>query len=97
MDIECLTPGQTPLFAPIEGYKSTDPALSDLGCGRSVRVLFAPPAIFLPASLPSPSRNILRARANPLGVAVEALQGRSEQKIRAPVVSEPGHELAART
>jgi len=80
----------------IEGYKSTDPALSDLGYGRSVRVLYAHPAIFLPASPPVPSRNILRARAIPLEAAVAvALQGRSEQNHPATAVSAPGHGLAA--
>jgi len=62
-------------LASIGGYKSTDPALSDLGCDRSVRGLYAHPAIFLRASPPVPSRNILRARAIPLSAVpeVEAL------------------------
>jgi hypothetical protein len=81
----------------IGGYKSTDPALSDLGCDRSVRGLYAHPAIFLRASPPVPSRNILRARAIPLSAVpeVEALPDRSEQNLPARVVSAPGHGLAA--
>jgi hypothetical protein len=52
--------------------RSIDPALSDLGKARSVRVLYA-----LAAALPNSNRNILRARAIPLEatVALEALQG----------------------
>ena len=85
--------GQNQLLAIIENSRSTDPALSGLGCGRIVRVLYA-----LAADLPSLSRNTPRALAIPLGAeAVAALQGRSEQKSPAPAVHKPGHGLAART
>ena len=89
--------GQTFRPAFIGGCKSTDPALSDLGCDHSVRVLYAHPAIFLPASLPVPSRNILRARAIPLCAVpeMEALPDRSEKNLPVPAVSAPGHGLAA--
>ena len=87
-----IGPATSILLVIIENSRSTDPALSGLGCGRIVRVLYA-----LAAGFPSLSRNTPRARAILLGAAVEALQGRSEQKSPAPAVHKLEHELAACT
>lgn len=81
----------------MRGCGNTDPALSDLRSDHSVRAPYAPRAIALPASPPIPSHNILHARAIRLSAVpeVEALPGRSEQKILVQAVPAPGHGLAA--
>src|SRR5438445_2594709 len=75
----------------IGGCRSTYPALSDLVSGRSVRVLYAPLATFLPAALPVPSRNTLPDNAIPLSALPGVLAGQSEWRTPVRAAPAPAH------